>query len=613
MLLGFMVQKPLFLWLDKPETNSYSWGDVADVMRNGLLLDIPTTGYLVALPLLVVIASCWIPVRMDMKKALGWYWAIIALTVSLAFVADISLYPFWQFKLDATVFNYLDSPKGAFASVSIGYIVWRIILIIVYAAIIFVSLLAPRPPRLTRFAPIEGMKRRLATTAIFILSIVPLAISIRGGLTDSTANVGKVYYSADEYLNHSAVNPLFSMIYSLGKAEDFADQYNFYPEAKRKKIFDELYPQSQITNDSSRIAKGDTSLLTTSRPNIIIILMEGFGGQFVEAVSGRTDIAPNYNKLAQEGIIFTNCYSNSYRTDRGTVCALSGYVSFPQVSVMKIPAKSRTLPCIARSLNEHGYKSSFLYGGDINFTNMQSYLRTGGYSEIVSDKDFSKDELKDNHWGANDDVTFRRLEKMIASQKHSPWHIGYLTLSSHEPFEVPYHRLNENIPNAFAYTDDCLGKFVEQMRKTPAWKDLLIVCIPDHGHNYPKGIPHEEFHHNAMLWIGGAVKGHKVVKTIMNQSDMAATLLAQLGISHKEYTFSRDVFSPEYKHPFAYFTYNPGFGFVDSMGFTVFDLVGQRVVENKESLSRGDEVLVNRRIEKGKVILQTSFDDLGAR
>lgn len=337
--------------------------------------------------------------------------------------------------------------------------------------------------------------------------------------------------------------------------------------------------------------------------------MEGFGGQFVEAVSGRKNIAPNYNRLAQEGIIFTNCYSNSFRTDRGTVSALSGYTSFPQVSVMKIPAKSRTLPCIARTLNDNGYKSSFLYGGDINFTNMQSYLRTGGYGEIVSDKDFTKEELKDNHWGANDDITFSRLEKMIASQKHTPWHIGYLTLSSHEPFDVPYHRLNEKIPNAFAYTDDCLGKFVDNLKKTPAWKDLLIICIPDHGYPYPKGIPHEEFHHNAMLWIGGAVKEHRVVDTFMNQSDMAATLLGQMSIDHKDYSWSRDVFSADYKYPFAYFTYNPGFGFVDSTGFAVFDLVGEKIVENKD-ISKGK---ANERIVKGKAILQSAFDDLGAR
>lgn len=336
--------------------------------------------------------------------------------------------------------------------------------------------------------------------------------------------------------------------------------------------------------------------------------MEGFGGQFIEAVSGRTDIAPNYNRLAKEGVIFTNCYSNSFRTDRGTVSALSGYTSFPTLSVMKLPVKSRTLPCIANTLNKNGYNSSFIYGGDINFTNMQSYLRTGGYGTIVSDVDFSADELKDNHWGANDHITFARLEQMIA-QARSPWHIGFLTLSSHEPFEVPYDRLKEKKANAFAYTDDCLGKFVERIRKTPAWKDLLIVCIPDHGYPYPAGLPHKEFHHNAMLWIGGAVKEHKVVETLMNQSDLAATLLGQMEIDHSEYTFSRDIFSTDYTYPFAYFTFKEGFGFVDSTGYTIYDVVGDKINKNVDTSADGKKM----RIDRGKAILQTAYDDLGAR
>lgn len=620
MLLGFIIQKPIFMLLNQSEDSNYGVGDIIDVAWNGLTLDIPTTGYLIAIPLLFAIVSCWIPAKINLKKAMGWYWAIVALLVSLIFVADTSLYPFWKFKLDATVFNYLDSPKGAFASVSVGYILLRITLIAIYAAIIFLSLYAPNKLLFSTrhtlptkrispsLAPIKGLPERIATTIVMVVTIVPLAISIRGGLTDSTANIGKAYYSPDEYLNHSAVNPMFSMIYSLSKTQDYAKEYDYFSEAKRKKIFDGLYSSKRLFTPHSSLLSKDT-LLTKKRPNIIVILMEGFGGAFVEAVSGRTDITPCYNKLANEGVIFTNCFSNSFRTDRGMVSALSGYTSFPQVSIMKIPAKSRTLPCLARTLNANGYESSFLYGGDINFTNMQSYLRTGGYGEIISDKDFTKEELKDNHWGANDDVTFKRLEKIIAQEKHTPWHIGFLTLSSHEPFEVPYHRLREKIPNAFAFTDDCLGQFVERIRKTPTWKDLLIVCIPDHGCTYPKNITHYGLHHNSMLWIGGAVKEHRVIDKLMNQSDMAATLLGQLGIDHKDFSWSRDVLSPEYTYPFAYFAYNPGFAFVDSTGFTVFDLVGEKIVENKDIVKNK----ANQRIAKGKAILQTAFDDLGAR
>jgi phosphoglycerol transferase MdoB-like AlkP superfamily enzyme len=271
---------------------------------------------------------------------------------------------------------------------------------------------------------------------------------------------------------------------------------------------------------------------------------------------------------------------------------------------MKLPIKSRTLPCIAASLNENGYHSSFLYGGDINFTNMQSYLRTGGYGTIVSDVDFTQEERETNDWGVNDDITFERLHQMMDAQKHTPWHIGFLTLSSHEPWQVPTHRLKEEIPNALAFTDECLGKFVESIRQTPLWKDLLIVCIPDHGVSYPDGLEQIKIQHNTMLWIGGAVKQASTIETIMNQSDMAATLLGQLRIDHSGYLFSRDIFSSNYVYPTAYFATREGAGFIDSLGYTVHSIVQEDSFTDKAERERA---------RKAKAILQTSYEDLGAR
>jgi len=597
LLVTFIVQKPLFLWLDSPDGSHYTVGDCANVALNGLLLDVPVTGYIVALPLLLIIVSCWIPRSLPLRNILLPYYFIVALAVSVAFVVDVSLYPFWKFKLDATIFYYIDSPKNAMASVSTLYIICRVVAIIGYGALILWGLLAVTPRRLH---PIGSIGRKAVATVLFIAAIGPLVISIRGGLGESTANVGKVYFSSDEYLNHSAVNPCFSMVASLGKAGNYEDEFNFFAEEERAKLFDGLYP---ITD------KDTTSLLTTRRPNIVVILMEGFGGQFIEAVSGRKDIAPNFNSLAKEGIFFTNCYSNSFRTDRGTVSALSGYAAFPTLSVMKLPFRSRTLPCVAQSLNAEGYRSSFLYGGDINFTNMKSYLRTGGYEEIVSDVDFAINERKDNPWGANDDVTFNRLYNMIMAQKHSPWHIGYLTLSSHEPFKVPYRRLSEDIPNAFAFTDHCLGQFINRIKKTPEWENLLIVCIPDHGFPYPHDITYEGHHHNTMLWLGGAVKKPLVVDILMNQSDMPATLLGQLGINHSAYTLSRDVLSPQYNYPFAFFTAKENFGFIDSTGYTVYDIISSKVLENSDIVPQQMEL----RLNKAKAIMQSFYDDLGNR
>lgn len=593
-LLIFILQKPLFMLYNGSIEKGFGFADYMQVMIHGASLDAATAGYLTAFPFLLVLISIWFR-KFPLKKILYGYYILAAALISIFFVVDMALYTFWGFKLDASVFLYIDSPKEALASVSVGFILLRVLAILLLIALNSWVLLKITPSVLT------ATRKRIAGTAGMLLLGGVLFIIIRGGVTESTSNIGQVYFSNEPFLNHSAVNPDFSLLSSMGKSQDFASEFNFFDEEKRAALFDGLYP----TTDGDSIIQ----VLNTKRPNILIILMEGFGGAFVEPLGGLPDVTPHFNRLSKEGVFFTNCYANSFRTDRGTVCTFSGYLGLPTASVMKIPAKSRTLPAIAEGLSKAGYKTDFLYGGDINFTNMKSYLLSTGYQRLTANTDFSLAEQTSNAWGVNDDITFEYLYNQLRNRKEEgPWHTAFLTLSSHEPFEVPYHRLEDKIPNAFAYTDECLGKFVDRLKQTPAWKDLLVICLPDHGFYYPRegsnAMP--RFYHIPLLWLGGAVKQPMQVDKIMNQTDLAATLLGQLGLEHTAFTFSRNVLGSDYKYPFAFYSFNNGFSFRDSTGVTVFD-------NNSGSILFDEPEADESRLDKGKAILQTVYDDLGNR
>ena len=593
-LLIFILQKPLFMLYNGSIEKGFGFADYMQVMIHGASLDAATAGYLTAFPFLLVLISIWFR-KFPLKKILYGYYILAAALISIIFVVDMALYTFWGFKLDASVFLYIDSPKEALASVSVGFILLRVLAILLLIALNSWVLLKITPSVLT------ATRKRIAGTAGMLLLGGVLFIIIRGGVTESTSNIGQVYFSNEPFLNHSAVNPDFSLLSSMGKSQDFASEFNFFDEEKRAALFDGLYP----TTDGDSIIQ----VLNTKRPNILIILMEGFGGAFVEPLGGLPDVTPHFNRLSKEGVFFTNCYANSFRTDRGTVCTFSGYLGLPTASVMKIPAKSRTLPAIAQGLSKAGYKTDFLYGGDINFTNMKSYLLSTGYQRLTANTDFSLAEQTSNAWGVNDDITFEYLYNQLRNRKEEgPWHTAFLTLSSHEPFEVPYHRLEDKIPNAFAYTDECLGKFIDRLKQTPAWKDLLVICLPDHGFYYPRegsnAMP--RFYHIPLLWLGGAVKQPMQVDKIMNQTDLAATLLGQLGLEHTAFTFSRNVLGSDYKYPFAFYSFNNGFSFRDSTGVTVFD-------NNSGSILFDEPEADESRLDKGKAILQTVYDDLGNR
>ncbi|WP_337813563.1 LTA synthase family protein [Parabacteroides johnsonii] len=599
------VQKPVFLLYHHALASGCSLSDYLKVITHGLLLDCTMAGYLTALPLLMTLVSIWLPGTFY-KKLLKGYFGIMAVLIAAIFSVDVALYGYWGFRLDATLFFYLQSPKDAMASVPLGQFFAQLGMFVVYASGIYWVLKKCIVP----LFPETQVRKRLSGSLVILLSGGILFIPIRGGVTTSTANVGMVYFSQNQFLNHSAINPCFSLIASLSKQQDFAAQFNFFPEEERKEVMETLSSSPRTGYGNEEDSMKPQTLLNTSRPNILIILMESFSANAVGAVGGDSVITPNLNRLSREGVLFTNMYANSFRTDRGIVSVLNGYLAQPTTSIMKYPAKSQTLPSIAKSLTNEGYIANMLYGGDINFTNMQSYFFGSGYSRITADRDFPITSRL-SKWGANDDITFHYLYEDIKSRDNqAPWLTTFLTLSSHEPFEVPYHRLDEMglYPNSVAFTDSCIGHFIEKLKELPVWKNTLVIFVSDHGYPYPKDVTGYEprRYHIPMLWIGGAVKEPVVIDKLANQTDLAATLLNQLEIDHDAFTFSRNILSPDYPE-YAFYTYSNGFGFIDSTGISVYDNEGKKTLI--ETPREGSDL----RLRKGKALLQTLYDDLGNR
>ena len=585
-VLMFLVAKVVFMAYNHSD-HDFSFADVTQVIGHGLSLDFSTALYFLTVPVLLVIVSLWWCVP---KWIFRVYYAIVALLFPLAFVADTSLYEFWQFKLDASCLSYLATPTEAMASVSVGYILVRLLCLLLWGIAIYWVL--------DKVTPAFSLsKHRMVGTIVALLFVPFIVIGIRGGFDESTTNIGQVYYSQNQFLNHSAVNPIFSFFASFEKTASNNVTYQFMDDTECQEIVQQLYPTKSVGTDT---------LLTSQTPNIIVILLEGCGGMFTE-IGGRTDITPHLNRLAQEGVYFTNCYGNTWRTDRGTVCAWSGYPSFPTMSVMKMPSKSRTLPNIARSLQEErGYATHYLYGGDINFTNMRSYLISGGFEQLTWKDDYTKEEQNTAQWGVRDDITFKTLHQLTATMRQ-PFLIGYSTLSSHAPWDVPIHHFDDEVYNAFYYLDQCVGEFIEKLRKTPLWDNTLVVMLPDHGIGY-KGMNESNplLNHIPMIWVGGAVKAPRRVEQICNQTDLPATLLGQLGLDHSAYAFSRDVLSESYTYPFAIHTYDDGFTMIDSTSFVNYDFISDRAVTTKGSSSE-------RLVKQGKAILQAATKDLNER
>lgn len=595
--LFFVLQKPLFLLIYG------GLASVIDVIWHGLPLDMSMAGYLTAVPALVLTIS-GLPIRgLQSKKAgrvmmavVGGWSLIGALAVSLSFVSNMALYGYWGYPLDSTpLFFLFSSPTSAMASVAWWQAFLGVAAIVATVAVILVAFhLLWRKWGGDVFTQKTG---RLQWLPLLLLTAL-LFLPIRGGVTVSTMNSGRAYFSSVQELNHAAVNPLLSFMESVSHNEDFSAQYRFMDDAKAQAVYRQMYHKTSQDSVTPLLRQG------VSRPDVYIVIMESFS----DTVTNVRGVTPCINRLKREGIYFNRFYANSFRTDRGLVSVLQGYPAPATVSLMKFPRKTANLPSIAAHLEKNGYDTYYYYGGDADFTNMRSFLINQGFKHIMEDVDFPIDERL-SKWGVPDHLLMKRVERDLSNLPGDgkPRLTVIQTSSSHEPFDVPYHRLKNKILNAFAYADNSVGEFVEYLKRSKKWDNSLVILVPDHLGAWPEHPDNFKpwRYHVPLIWTGGAIRRPMTVSTYGSQQDIAATLLSQLGIAHDDMIFSKDMMNTAVNH-FAFFLPNDGLGMITTDNTLIYDNIQQKVVYDA-----GNKKGAN--LKGGKALLQVLFDDIAKR
>ena len=570
-LLFFLVQKPIFMLANLSLMGDISWQDWLLVPWHALPLDLSVASYIMVFFGLLMVAACFCPARL-IARISDVYTAILLLVAIAMFGTDIGVFPAWGFHPDKTLFIYLASPKEVLACAP--WYVWVFGMIAMLVAWVGCFLLYRRWMRdLDQLQKPSTLSRRIGYGVGMFLLTGALFLPIRGSVTTSTMNTGRVYFSDNQMLNQAAVNPIFNLIESMSVLPFDTQRYTYMPSEEAQALVSELLPEQGAPE----------KVLTTARPNIVFFILESFSQNAWEAM-------PCLRQLANEGISFSQVAASSFRTDRGVLATLSGFPGQPTSSLMVVPGKSQHLAHIGKSLTNEGYHLKFWYGGDEDFTNMRSYLVSGGFLERVNDHSFPVSQRL-SKWGVPDHILFPVAAGEIARRTDTtPTLDVILSLSSHEPFEVPtIDRYHHPYLNSIAYTDSCLGAFVDTLRQSEAWSKTLLVFVADHGYPYPGDVQNHEPRRYAIpiVWAGGAVKTHREVTTLCSQIDLVPTLLSQMAIDHSDYLFTKDVLDST-AVPFAFYSFNDGFGLLTPQDTVVVDAKSDRRIigENEETEKR---------------------------
>ena len=560
------------------------------VLWHGLRLDLAIAGYLTLIPGLLLTLQ-----EVNGRNWFRWlkgYYVISSILYSLAIVANLGLYKYWGFPLDNTPLLYLKtSPKDAFASVSIFFTLAILLVIVLVALLIYQSFIQAAKITSTEKPKVSSLQRFFNIVALLLLTAI-LFLPIRGGVGTGTNHTGSVYFSTNIRTNHAAVNPAFCFFESVThQKQDLSSMYRFMDSKEADKIFQSMIKTT--SPDKPTISK-----------NVLLIILESFSDSIMH-ISG---VTPQLNQLSKEGLYFQNFYANSTRTDRALASILSGVPAQPTMTILDVPRISNNLPSIASTLAKHGYDTHFYYGGDTDYSNMQSYLMATGFQHVTSETGFPAKELICK-WGAPDEYVYNKLlndiKKEEADTKERKWFKAILTESSHEPFDVPYKSKITNIAssdvlNAFAYSDKCLGDFINKMRTLPCWNNTMVVIVADHLGAYPEDIDnYKQWRYHIPFIILNADMDIDV-NIIGGQIDIPATILSILGYDHHEFLFSKDMRDADAPH-FAFFSFPDAMGMITDEGFTIYD--------NKSNQLQGTPELENM----SKAYLQKLYDYLSKR
>lgn len=561
----------------------------------GLRLDLSTCAYLLLLPTLIWM-SFLLSGKVWLRRFLHILNNLLLFIVTLIIIANYAVYTAWGTLINARALDFLEDTEGIVASLTTLQLLTRtgftLLWFFIFNRIYLKWVVRKEPDK----APIKSVIPTLLAALI-------LPILLRGGIQEIPINESSSYFSEVSSINDAANNPVWNLMNNIAKrGKSNKNPYTFYSEEEAETFF------------SSFFTPGDDSLtiIESTRPNIVLIVLESWTADIIEPLGGEKNTTPFFSSLCDSGILFTNIYSSGRRTDQMFPSVLSGFPSLPNYSISRFSDKIRKLPMLSEDLRNAGYHTSFYYGGELGFANMKSYLLEGKFQEIHGKEDFESNQMN-SKWGAHDQYVF---EKMIGDfkKRKEPFFSMVLTLSTHEPFEVPGKQLNDGksepdkFRNSAFYTDQCLENFIN-MAKTESWyNNTLFLFVADHGHILPKQRDYYDpaCYHIPLLWYGNVItdslRGSRI-PIQGGQHEIATTLLQQLQLQHTHYTFSRDLLG-RHSTLASYLNYDRGFGWLEEDNRFVY-LFGEKQYIKQYSVQKVESD--SSHYLHGKVFLQKLY------
>jgi len=519
------------------------------ILLQGVRFDIVLMGLLLGPALW---AAPWLSGRIVTGAILRYY--LVAVTVFTVFV-EMGTLPFidqYDARPNYLYVEYLKYPHEVFATLISAYGAWM-------AAVILLTLLASLLAwRLSRSALQPTSKTRfLHALMLQPILLILVLMMVRSTLAHRPVNPSTVAFSSDSMVNQLALNSPYSLLYAIYEQHrDNAGGHTSYGKLDTDTILDIVVSDAGLRDAVDITSATPTMHLhqaTQALPhplNLVIILQESLGAEFVGSLGGK-HLTPRLDRLADDGIWLEQLYATGTRSVRGIEAVIAGFPPTTKRSVVKLAETQENFFTIADLLRQHGYQTSFIYGGEAHFDNMRRFFLNNGFQTVIDENDYDKPQFRGS-WGVSDEDLFQRAHQTFNAAKGQPFFSLVFSSSNHEPFDIPAGRVSaETGPDAdrdtaVKYADYALGAFIDLARTSNYYDNTVFLIVADHNSRVYGNqlIPIERFHIPGLI-LGGQIKPRRIAG-ISSQVDLLPTLLSLIGVSGKIPAIGRDLTTPDH-------------------------------------------------------------------
>ena len=266
-----------------------------------------------------------------------------------------------------------------------------------------------------------------------------------------------------------------------------------------KKVTD-YYKENKYTpsnNEYTNIFKGK---------NIIVIHAESMQKFAMDLTFNNKEVTPNLNKLANEGIFFSNFYSQvGVGTSSDAEFTFNTSLMPSTKGTVFVNYFDRDYISIPKLLKEQGYYTYSMHANTGEFWNRNTMHKSLGYDKFYNKDSYTIDETIG--LGLSDKSFFRQsvdIMKQIKEEENKPFYSLLIMLSNHTPFSdlalmedykttidvtidnqtVTRDYLNNttmgNYLKSVHYADSAIGEFIDNLDKEGLLENTVLVIYGDH-------------------------------------------------------------------------------------------------------------------------------------